>query len=277
MPATVQCPIWDTQAQRILESDQGDFDAVDSPRAGGKYRITGSARSVLENWNVQDKKLLTSWLVAQRKGGISVPEITTQVLDAMKLRPLLRFSQKIDAALILLSQATTLDTQYVLQQVPDKKAMMLMAVTETESPGELRHLFVLMKDMGLLDARLTQAAGAFWIAAKGWERIDDLTYRTPSSPQAFVAMWFHQTTDDAYKDGIAPAIEANGFLPVRIDAKQHVNRIDDEIIAEIRKSTFVVADFTCAKGQVRGGVYYEAGFAMGLRIPVIWTCKETSN
>ena len=32
-----------------------------------------------------------------------------------------------------------------------------------------------------------------------------------------------------------------------------------------------MADFT---GQ-RGGVYFEAGFAMGLGIPVIWTCRDT--
>ena len=25
-----------------------------------------------------------------------------------------------------------------------------------------------------------------------------------------------------------------------------------------------------------GGVYFETGFAMGLNIPIIWTCKETS-
>jgi len=33
---------------------------------------------------------------------------------------------------------------------------------------------------------------------------------------------------------------------------------------------FIVADFT---GQ-RGGVYFEAGYALGLRKPVIWTCKR---
>ena len=32
----------------------------------------------------------------------------------------------------------------------------------------------------------------------------------------------------------------------------------------------MVADFT---GD-RGGVYYEAGFAQGLGIPVIWTCRS---
>ena len=55
------------------------------------------------------------------------------------------------------------------------------------------------------------------------------------------------------------------------------NSIDDEIIAEIRRSWFVVADFTCGtvphEGKEvaipRGGVYYEAGFAQGLNVPLI--------
>lgn len=45
-----------------------------------------------------------------------------------------------------------------------------------------------------------------------------------------------------------------------IGSKEHSNKIDDEIIGEIRRSAFIVADFT---GH-RGGVYFEAGFAMGL-------------
>jgi hypothetical protein len=28
--------------------------------------------------------------------------------------------------------------------------------------------------------------------------------------------------------------------------------------------------------KVRGSVYFEAGFAHGLNIPIIWTCKDTS-
>jgi len=63
---------------------------------------------------------------------------------------------------------------------------------------------------------------------------------------------------------------------IRIDKKEHNNKIDDEIIAEIRRSRFLIADFTCERKNVRGGVYYEAGFAQGLGIPVIWTCKDTS-
>ena len=60
------------------------------------------------------------------------------------------------------------------------------------------------------------------------------------------------------------------MTPVRVDRVEHTNRIDDEIVAQIRTASFVVADFT---GH-RGGVYFEAGFALGLNLPVIWTCRK---
>src|SRR5271165_6192652 len=60
-----------------------------------------------------------------------------------------------------------------------------------------------------------------------------------------------------------------GVIP-RIDRKEHDGKIDDQIIAEIRRSAFVVADFS---GH-RGGVYYEAGFAHGIGRRVIFTCKQ---
>lgn len=69
---------------------------------------------------------------------------------------------------------------------------------------------------------------------------------------------------------IEPAIRNAGYDPKRIDQHEHVNRIDDEIVAMIRRSRFVVADFT---GQ-RGGVYFESGFALGLGLRVIWLCRE---
>lgn len=65
-------------------------------------------------------------------------------------------------------------------------------------------------------------------------------------------------------------IRDSGYEPLRIDQKQHNNKIDDEIVARIRRSKFLVADFT---GH-RGGVYFEAGLAMGLGLPVIWLCRK---
>ena len=83
-------------------------------------------------------------------------------------------------------------------------------------------------------------------------------------------MWFDGSMQKPFEDGIRLAIIDAGYTPLRIDQKEHANKIDDEIIAEIRKSKFLVADLT---GN-RGGVYYEAGFAYGLGLTVIYCCRE---
>jgi hypothetical protein len=86
--------------------------------------------------------------------------------------------------------------------------------------------------------------------------------------QGFVAMSFEQSMDDAYTRGFDPGITAAGYRPRRIDDKEHINGISDDLLAEIRRSRFLVADYTLKNN----GVYFEAGVAVGLGIPVIGTC-----
>ncbi len=87
-------------------------------------------------------------------------------------------------------------------------------------------------------------------------------------------MWFDPSMREAFDSGIGPGIEDAGYKPLRIDQKPDVNKIDDEIIAEIRRSRFLVADFTYGDEGARGGVYYEAGFAHGLSLPAIFCCRK---
>jgi nucleoside 2-deoxyribosyltransferase len=127
--------------------------------------------------------------------------------------------------------------------------------------------------MGLVQSHSEKAR----LTAKGWSRVEQLSQTGPNVAQAFVAMYFSAQTQNAYDHGIYRAIKDLGYEPMRIDRKEHSNKICEEIIGEIRRSRFVVADFTCEPKIVRGGVYYEAGFALGLGLKVIWTCKETSK
>ena len=83
-------------------------------------------------------------------------------------------------------------------------------------------------------------------------------------------MWFDQCIDDAWNFGFKPALETVGYLPHRVDIVPHIDRIDAKIQAEIKESRFLVADVT---GQ-RQGVYFEAGYAMGLGLPVVWTVRK---
>lgn len=110
------------------------------------------------------------------------------------------------------------------------------------------------------------------IEVDGWKRINELKQKPAGLlEQAFVAMWFDDSTNVIYNKGIKPAIEFNSnYKALRIDNVEHNNKICDQIIAEIKKSKFIVADFS---GN-RGGVYFEAGFAQGLGLPVIWLVNE---
>ena len=108
---------------------------------------------------------------------------------------------------------------------------------------------------------------------EAYSYLSDLEKSAVDSQQAFVAMWFDDSMQATYEKGIAPAIRDAGYKPLRIDQKEHLKKIDDAIIAEIRRSRFLVADFTQGDDGARGGVYYEAGFAHGLNIPVIFTCR----
>jgi hypothetical protein len=108
------------------------------------------------------------------------------------------------------------------------------------------------------------------LTVAGWEALEPLPRPGGIPGRCFVAMWFSDETREAYDRGIAPGVADADFTPIRVDQKEHNNEIPDEIMAEIRNCQFMVADFT---GQ-RAGVYYEAGFAMGLGRPVIWCCRK---
>src|SRR5207244_4387082 len=72
-----------------------------------------------------------------------------------------------------------------------------------------------------------------------WKAIEKLTETSGAGTQAFVAMWFDPSTQDAYDNGLFKAIYDSGYDPLRIDKKEHNNKIDDEIIAEIKRSRFL--------------------------------------
>lgn len=107
------------------------------------------------------------------------------------------------------------------------------------------------------------------ITENGWNEIEKNFSKTRRK-QVFIAMWFNESMEEAYI-AIEKALLELGLSIIRIDKKQHNNEISGEILKEIKDSRFIIADVT---GQ-RNGVYFEAGFAMGLNKPVIWTCKST--
>ncbi len=134
--------------------------------------------------------------------------------------------------------------------------------------GEIKFHFRALKERDYVAGEGNAA-----ITLSGWERIEQLASDPGVSKTAFVAMRFTDDMLEAYKEAFAPAIEKAGFQPVLANDPQHNEKIDAQIMTEIKRSRFVVADST---GR-NAGVYFEAGYAIGLLRPASWTCRAENE
>ena len=171
------------------------------------------------------------------------------------------FHEKSDLLLLGIEKETSYAGEHVV--INDDK---WLAIAWSQNHEELNEIV----DYLALTKRINRDLINAKIAPEGWKYIENLKSINQESLKGFVAMRFSDNLKDIFENGIQVGIESAGYKPLRIDRKDHNNKICDEIIAEIRSSRFIVADLT---GQDQG-VYFEAGFAMGLNIPVFWTCKK---
>ncbi len=292
MAKECKCPIWGTPAKEY-KLPNGIY-KVNSPRAGGLYEITFEAIEDLPAMagSMEEKRKLTYEIIKYAIAS-STLRVTTTVLEVVSHRKIPKPEERAETLLHKLIRDTKHlgqkleyerskgdvvygDTMYV-----DKNGTFgpLMAWSCSKNLDEV--LFILRfleeKDYVSCDDKtssMTSCRIDVVVRPEGFAYISDQDSIPSISHQAFIAMWFDESLDEAYEKGFDLAIRQSGYEPLRIDRKEHINKIDDEIIAEIRRSRFVVADFTSDPENPRGGVYFEAGFALGLKIPVIWTCRK---
>jgi len=205
---------------------------------------------------------ISEWIWQKNRQG-EVPTIHLPDIAALKALPRLRFDERARRLLIYLNERTEMLGKRVDIGAPEVGAML-----QAFDLAEIGYVAGFLEERGWVDFEpgngVCRLTGGGIIQAEEWARAH------AASTQGFVAMWFVSALEPAWAEGFEPAIKGAGYAPRRIDKKEHVNKICDEIIAEIRRSRFVVADFS---GQ-RGGVYFEAGYAKGRELDVIWTCRE---
>ena len=89
--------------------------------------------------------------------------------------------------------------------------------------------------------------------------------------KCFIASAFgHEDVDVIYDSCVVPTLRKLSVTPLRVDRVEHNEEIDNKIFELLDSSDFVIADLTYA----RPSVYYEAGYATGKPIPVIYTVKS---
>jgi hypothetical protein len=234
----------------------------------GLFEIGDIAALEISHWNSQQQINLSGWIRDNQNCKIFGP-----ILKVLAALPNLTVGEK--AEKILMQLARKYPKPGEITDLSGGAHMEFLGVGRLADTNELQFFMrdYLYAEMNfLLRHKLVTALGddsRYSISPKGWAYLDSLRQGNPESHIGFIAMWFDKSVDMAHM-AIQAGIRSAGYEPLRIDRKEHNNKIDDEIVAGIRRSKFLVADFT---GH-RGGVYFETGFATGLGLPVIWLCRQ---
>ena len=263
----MECPICKLDAKHVKAIQIGDRQDVECARCG-KYSISGTAVAI-SGTRLPDHRL-SAWIRSQNEAA-SPPSVSSATLDEVhKGLPAYRVSEKQLVFLRALERRTPYPGRKV-HIVPEFDFPLAWCTAVEEFEYIIRALmarsflsleqFSDPKDSFSLELTITPA---------GWEFLDESNKAGTMTNQVFVAMSFAAEMKAAWKIGIEPAIRTSRFQPYRIDVEPHLDRIDNKIITEIKNSRFVVADVT----MQRPGVYFEAGFAIGLGIPVFWCVRE---
>lgn len=288
---TDRCPVCSLPARTRYPGGVWDIDCS----CCGTFKITDIAHSFLPGRLVGRQVALASWFLRQNEGfTISSENIT--LLE--QIRPLDVAKRGLELLVSLASMfpdpgsliPTTLfevnpnflrtrtvkrDDIYAAGTLAKKllDPLKLLAVSASQNEQELTWLVQgYLQELGYLRQKVSGALISYEITIEGWKVVESSGSTNKQSKIGFIAMPFAQDFIALYEQALHPGIFDAGYQPLRIDSLEHNNRIDDEIVACIRKSRFVVADLSLN----RGGIYFEAGYALGLGLPVIWTVKRSA-
>ncbi len=276
------CPIWGTPA-KLLSPKWSEMREFNSPRAGGRFKVHRDTIDDNPIKSTEQRVSISLWIADKNALSNETPFISEDNFEYISSYNRLNTSSMRDKFLAFFKsirpgQTAPFNEDVSVFDINDKlHTDLLLASIGADSFGEGAALLEIMYEDNIVAHR----AGYIKFTSKGYSAIDATVTKNESN-KVFVAMWFDRSMEDAWRVGIKPSIEDCGYIPVRIDKIEQNGKIDDAIISEIKKSRFLIADFTCpisetAEGEryePRGGVYYEAGFAHGLDMEVIFTCRD---
>ncbi|MFW2442255.1 hypothetical protein ACN4FT_05655 [Aliarcobacter butzleri] len=233
----------------------------------GNFIITPTFEQILakDNYN---RIRMSSWIREQNSAGI-IPTILLENFSQLKDIRDKKINQKYEFLLKYMYskkriqiELSNLNRLYLVlfwcEDLDEFNILLSKAV-------ELNHLKLVSNGMNYQE---------YSISYDGKEFVENLGLDNNSN-KIFMAFHFTEKMKKEFELTIQRAVNdaSEGKLEaVRVSSSttDHDAKIDDELIGMIKSSKAVIADFT---GN-RTAVYYEAGFAMGLGIPVIWTCKK---
>lgn len=263
----MDCPVCKLPEKNVAERAIGDRHEIECARCG-RFSISGTALAMARARKPDFR--LAGWIRDQNELAHPPTLVSTDLDTLVQGLPPRRVSEK----QILLLRAIERRSDYAganVHLVPEFD----LTLAWCSSVDEFNFILRALLSRGLVQLhKYSDPSESFslevTILSVGWQLLDDTAKPALLRNQVFVAMSFAQELNSAWAQGIQPAVRRAAYEPYRIDADPHIDRIDAKIIAEIKNSRFLIADVT----QQRAGVYFEAGFALGLGLPVFWTVRK---
>jgi hypothetical protein len=257
--ANVRCLICDSSAE---DEQATSFTDIKCGRCGRFLVSTLDGMPRLSS--LEHGVKLSGWIREQNAAGI-VPRVTASIAQRVESMPLPRYLERARKALTVFWKKYPSIYGWAAEHIV-RQDLEVIGTSYSADEAAVGVLLRILEREGYVD--LGGGHDNCRVTVAGLLAIEQMSTPSTASNQGFVAMDFAESMREAWINGFDPGIRAAGFHPVRIDVKDYVGGITDEIMSEIRQSRFIVADYT---GQ-KAGVYFEAGFALGLGFPVIPTC-----
>ena len=270
------CPIWGEEHKADVDDLRSHLPYlwVDSRRAGGKYAIRLHVANDIQGYDKSVKARLTTMLINQRILGVERPEVTDETIRLAIQEEPLPVYERAKRLLRHIAQQTPMGQTY---SIFNNSSSLAWSESTTENELEVLSRYLLDTRLVNINPGLTSDSGKVTVTVEGYQHLEEIALASDPT-QAFVAMWFNSEMDVTYDSAICPAIEAAGYRPFIVNRAHFLDEITDKIIAELRRSYFVIADFSNSEESgMRGSVYFEAGFAHGLHKPVVYTCRRNSK
>ena len=259
-----KCPVCkNNAAEKCIGDDfRRDMLTINCERCD-EYKISERCITILHNDNFTNRQCTNASSKIRQDGNVI---LTTKNYEQYFNTPNISMTERMDKLLLWLEKKV--DDGEVAAQIPIKD-LHLQAISWSMDEKDCKYLISLLQERTLINHN--PDLRGFHITSKGWEHLEKLKTINPDSAQGFVAMCFgNDEIREKYNTIFDPAIREAGYHPHKVDNREYNNKIDDEVIRQIRRSRFIVTDLT----NERPNVYFELGFAEGLGLPVFQICKD---
>jgi len=259
------CPICKLEAKVYdSERDENKFNCI---RCGG-YEISGQALTMFDGSEEQTKKQSVSYWIKHHQ----LPNNKFVYIDLELMRQLLvpfiepKPNEQAYNLIVWLGDNLKKPSDFLTIQWEESESI----IGTTGYDGVLYVVEYLHSSGYLTDIQET-GTPCLGLTFAGWNYYYELQHSNKNSLLAFMAMKFGEgTLNTIYNDVIKPTVAQTGFEIRKLDEEKRAGLIDDKLRVEIRRSRFLIADLT----HGNNGAYWEAGFAEGLGLPVIYICEK---